>query len=914
MKKKFFTVLSLLLAMLFAFCACSTQGTPPEPDQGQTGEGGGQNDPDKKPGTQDEYRLPLEDGKKQLTIYYFRAAGYADCDIWMWYGDVAGQGYLMHDCAYGAKVVINVPESITQVGFIIRTGCSDPGGTSWGTATKDGTDSDRFVSLKERETVIYTKAGDAKSYLSDDGGLTLKEMKNIDIADLQDLTHIKYVLSTTANITEADVSLKDGEGKSVAIKSVKSNNANGVIETETLDLSKAYTLSIAGFEEPVAVVPLTYFSSAEFAEAYNYDGELGVKIADGKTSFFLWAPTAASVKLNLFAAGKGGSAEKTVDMTRGEKGVWTYTENANLSGKYYTYTVSTSAGVQEAVDPYAVSAGVNGDRGMILDLDTTDPVGWTEEVFVPENFDHYTDAEIWEVHVRDFSNRISQSKYKGKFLAFTETGLKENGIPVGVDHLKELGITHVHLLPSFDYATVDEEADTGFNWGYDPKNYNVPEGSYSTDPTDGAVRVREFKQMVQALHEQGIGVVMDVVYNHTSGLDSNFNRIVPYYYYRFNGDGTASNGSGCGNETASDRYMFSRFMVDSVTYWQEEYNVDGFRFDLMGLHDVATMQKIETAVHAKNPHALLYGEGWTGGTSTLPASNQSVLANLRKLNESVGGDSKNHTDGVAMFSDVIRDAIKGSVFDINDVGFATGAKAGASQAIRFGVNGGVNDTAFGTKNANGWQSYNPTNVVNYASAHDNNTLWDRICHVYGEEADTLQERLAYNRLSAAIVQTSLGIPFMQAGEEMLRQKKNADGSYNENSYNASDEVNNLRWELLSESSEQYKMMRYYQGLIALRKKFAVLRSATTAGQGYNVCNLVKAEGALLVFTMTNPVNAKEQLLIVYNAEKTEKEIELPAGEWALYADGTQASITPIVNDLTNKQKISPISCYIFSKI
>ena len=901
MKKRFTALMAMLLALLFLLCACGGNETPPEPEEGG--------------GPKDEYTLPLEDGKKQLTIYYYRAAGYEDCDIWMWYGDVAGKGYPMHECAYGAKVVLNVPDSVTQVGFIIRTGCSEPGGETWGTATKDATDSDRFVSLKERETVIYTKAGDAKSYVSEDGGQTLKELKNINIADLQDLTHIKYVLSTAVSVTAEDVSLKDGDGKDVAVSKVTSNNANGTIETAApLDLAKAYTLAISGFEDPVPVVPLTYFSGAEFAENYNYDGELGVKIEGGKTVFRLWAPTASDVKLNLFAAGKGGNAERTVDMVRGEKGVWSYTENADLNGKYYTYTVSTSAGVQEAVDPYAVSAGVNGDRGMVLNLASTDPDGWTDDLFVPENYKNYTDAEIWEVHVRDFSNKITQSAYKGKFLAFTETGLKENGIPVGVDYLKELGITHVHLLPSFDYATVDEAAGTGFNWGYDPKNYNVPEGSYSTDPTDGAVRVREFKQMVQALHEQGIGVIMDVVYNHTSGLDSNFNRIVPYYYYRFNGDGTASNGSGCGNETASERYMFSRFMVDSVTYWQKEYNVDGFRFDLMGLHDTATMQKIERAVHAHNPNALLYGEGWTGGTSTLSTGQQSVLANLRAVNASVGGDSKNHTNGIAMFSDVIRDAIKGSVFDITDVGFATGGKAGASRSIRFGVNGGVNDASFGTKNANGWQSYNPTNVVNYASAHDNNTLWDRICHVYGEGADTLSERLAYNRLSAAIVQTALGIPFMQAGEEMLRQKKNADGSYNENSYNASDEVNNLKWNLLTKDSEEYKMMQYYKGLIALRKAFPVLRSATTMGQGYNVCNLVKAEGALIAFTMTEPTNSAHQLFVVYNAAKTAASVELPAGNWALYANGTQAGAAAIESNLSGTQEIGAISCYVFSKI
>ncbi|MDE7159030.1 MAG: type I pullulanase, partial [Clostridiales bacterium] len=337
---------------------------------------------------------------------------------------------------------------------------------------------------------------------------------------------------------------------------------------------------------------MTYFSSAAFSNAYTYNGnDLGVTLAENSTQFKLWAPTAASVKLNLFEAGNGGVAYKTVDLTLGEKGVWSYTENLNLDGKYYTYTVKTSLGEQEAVDPYAKSAGLNGLRGMIIDLDTTDPDGWDGTPFNNPNVENYTDAQIWEVHVRDFSNKIKSSKYKGKYLAFTERGLTENNVPVGIDYLVELGITHVHLLPSYDYASVDEaKPNESFNWGYDPQNYNVPEGSYSTDPTDGAKRVTEYKQMVQALHNAGISVVMDVVYNHTYSLDSNLNKVVPYYYYRYGNDGTPSNGSGCGNETASERAMVRKYMVDSVSYWQNEYNLDGFRFDLMGVHDITTMQ------------------------------------------------------------------------------------------------------------------------------------------------------------------------------------------------------------------------------------------------------------------------------------------------------------------------------------
>ena len=895
MKKKLLPFLTLLLTFLFVLGAC----TPTKPPK------------------EEEYTLPLQDGYKQLTIYYNRPAGYENCDIWLWYGEVVGRGYELHTCEYGAKVVVNVPESITSVGFIIRTDCSDPGGTEWGSANKDGSDTDRSVSLRERETVIYTKTGDPKSYISDDGGKTLKEMKFIEFANLIDLTHIKVTLSTRMKATASDVKLTDASGKEIPVANVKSNNSV-IVELELaspLVLTSEYTVEVNGYEDPAKVIPLTYFSSKAFENEYAYDGELGVKLESDKTTFRLWAPTAAAVKLNIFAAGNGGGAEKSVNLEKGEKGVWTHVENANLNGKYYTYTVTTSAGTQEAVDPYAVSAGLNGDRGMILDLASTNPAGWTATPFVPEGVENYTDAQIWEVHVRDFSNKIESSEYKGKFLAFTETGLKnESGMPVGVDYLTNLGITHVHLLPSFDYASVDESktgANAQFNWGYDPKNYNVPEGSYSTDPTDGAKRVNEFKQMVQALHNRGIGVIMDVVYNHTYDLGSNFNKIVPYYYYRFTSSGAPSNGSGCGNETASDRAMFRKYMVDSVKYWQSEYNVDGFRFDLMGLHDVTTMQQIEREVHAVNPKALIYGEGWTGGTSMLAGNEQSVLANIRKVNEAVGGVEGNHTNGVAMFNDVIRDAVKGSVFDIEDVGFATGANADCAGGVLAGVNGGVSDNDLGTA-MSGWKSYNPTNVVNYVSAHDNNTLWDRICHVYGEGEATLEKRLARNRLSAAIVQTSLGIPFMQAGEEMLRQKKNADGSYNENSYNASDAVNNIKWELLTETSEQTKMSEYYKGLIAFRKATPTLRLPVASENGEAVVKLVKRAGALLAFTMTNPYTG-EQLFVVYNAKQSAETITLPEGGWDMYVSGAKAGATAIKTGLSGEFSADGISCYVFKK-
>lgn len=916
--RKYSPVIALFLALLFVFCGCGGNG---HSHTDRDGDGICDECGDKIPvGGTGEYTLPLEDGKNQITFYFYRASGvYDDCDIWMWEeGGAEGRGFLLHPCAYGAKAVMNIDEETTRVGFIVRTKCSEPGGTSWGTATKDATQDDRFVSINQRETEIYLQAGDDKAYSSPDGGVTLLEIITVDMADLRDLNTIRFkVSSSTAMTTDvADIKIESDSGERIEIVSIaKQSNLQATITTkQALTLDKAYTLKI-GDLDPVPIVPITYFSSEEFAEAYNYEGKLGVELTDTQTIFRLWAPTASSVVLNLYDAGNGGEAARKIDLVRGERGLWQHTENKNLGGKYYTYTVKTSAGTNEAVDPYAVSAGVNGDRGMILDLDTTDPQGWNNELYIPSTATggqfNYTDAELWEIHVRDFSNQLTQSKYRGKYLAFTETGLENAaGIPVGVDYLKELGITHVHLMPSYDYATVDETENTGFNWGYDPKNYNVPEGSYSTDPAHGEVRVKEFKQMVQALHAQGIGVVMDVVYNHTSGLDSNLNRIVPYYYYRFQTDGKPSNGSGCGNETASERYMFSRYMVDSVTYWMNEYNVDGFRFDLMGLHDTTTMQEIEKAVHQINPNAIIYGEGWTGGTSTLSSARQSTLANLRSVNSAVGGDENNHSNGIAMFNDVIRDAIKGSVFDANDVGFATGEKASASAGIRFGLNGSVSDKDFGT-GTNSWVAYNPTNVINYASAHDNNTLWDRILTVYGEQ-DALN--LKRNRLSAAIVQMALGVPFMQAGEEMLRSKPNGDGTYNENSYNASDEVNNLKWDSLTQTSERYKMMKYYQGLIAFRKAHSTLRLPVASANGVtvNVLDKTATKGAVIAFTMTNPYNG-EKLYIVLNAGASEVEVALPDGTWDLFIDGETAGTAAISSGLSGRQKIGSVSCYVYVK-
>ena len=782
------------------------------------------------------------EGSRTLLLYWTNDdQNYENCDVWVWFPGKDGRGILFEPCDYGAVCTVEVPEDVSEVGFIVRKACSDPGGTSWGNATKDY-EADRYAVLEGDVTEIYLLPGDEMQYTSPDGGKTLNPIRVFNLAGIISPTEIRYSIRPETRLESMDQVHVRLDGKDVAIEKLSSlgNNVNNGIITlaEPLDLSRTYTVEIDLYGE-LPAVPTGLFDSPAFIENYTYDGDdLGATVTGDATLFKVWAPTASAVSLNLFEAGDGGEAFQVLPMEPGEKGVWSAQAPCG-HGTYYTYTVTTAAGTQEAVDPYARSTGVNGLRGMVTDLRQTDPEGFRDSAF-DSGLASYEDAVIWEVHVRDFSNRLSSSAYPGKYLAFTETGLTNaSGLPAGVDYLKRLGVTHVHLQPVYDYATVDESSPAPqFNWGYDPMNYNTPEGSYATDPFHGEVRVREFKQMVQGLHDAGLGVVMDVVYNHTYSVDSCLNRIVPYYYYRYNGDGTPSNGSGCGNETASDRVMFRKYIVDSVRYWAQEYKLDGFRFDLMALHDLETMQAVEEAVHSVNPRALIYGEGWTGGTSPLHDNRKANQSNIRKITAAGEG-----IGSVAVFNDVIRDGLKGSVFNDRDTGFANGtpSKANAEKVI-FGLRGGMKSGAAS------W-SVPDSMVINYTSSHDNHTLWDKlaISCPYASEAD----RLAMNRLCAASVLLSRGTPFFLAGEEMLRTKQG-----DSNSYKSSDEVNNLDWDSLAPGSAALAMSEYYRGLIALRKAYSFLRSgdapecALTEGNCIAVTWSENGESA--AFALINP--------------------------------------------------------------
>ena len=847
-----------------------------------------------------------KDGYNLITFYWSnKNADVSKCDLWTWWDDGGGGTYLWEKCDYGYRVTLSVPEHITEVGFIPRKNCTDPGGTSWGYAEKDCGPDDLFATIEGKDTFIYLRGGknDPNQYHSNDGGKTLTVIKKFNLAGMVNQNTIEYYITPATKLTRiSQIKVMDGD-KEIAVTKVtnlnKSSNSGKITVDATLDISKNYTVIIEGFGEE-AVVPTDIFDTDYFADNYHYDGtDLGSTInSDGTVTFKVWAPTASKVVLNLYKNGaknEFSEEDKQYEMVLGDKGVWSYTAVAG-HGTYYTYTVTTSVGTQETADPYTKAAGVNGDRGMVVDLSLTNPDGWEADQSFSTGIDSYTDAIIWEIHIRDFSNTIESSQHKGQYLAFTEKGLvNEYGVPVGIDYLVSLGVNYVHLLPSYDYATVDEaNPDSGFNWGYDPKNYNVPEGSYSSNPYNGEVRIKEYKQMVMALHEAGIGVIMDVVYNHTFDKNASFNKVVPYYYYRYKANGANSSGSGCGNDTASERYMYGKFMVESVSYWMSEYNLDGFRFDLMGLHDMATMQKVEAAVHNIDPTAIIYGEGWQmmenayGGAVS---AHQGNIAQITPTNGAIGT--------IAVFNDTMRVGLKGESDDASK-GYINGNTDSFYRAkVLFGVNGGEGASA------GSWWTVKNDMVVNYLSAHDNSTLWDKLAVANG--SSSVETRLKMNRLGATILMVSKGIAFMQAGEEMLRTKPNSTypNGYDHNSYKSSDEINNLKWDTLNPEnggSNEYNMYLYYAGLISIRRGFDIFTNHTVSFKTYE-----HKDNAGFNIIIDDGHGGKAVVVVNPHAYAINFTLD---GNYHMICDGTKAG-TASLGTYSGSVRISGYSAYIF---
>ena len=641
----------------------------------------------------------------------------------------------------------------------------------------------------------------------------------------------------------------------------------------------------------------TLFENVPFHRENYYTGPLGPDYTPGGTCLRLWAPTAEAVTVTLYHKGDGGAVLGTEPLVRGAHGVWSVWLPGEQHGRYYTFAVTVDGITRETGDPYARAAGVNGVRSMIVDLARTAPSGWERDVRpnIPP-----AQRAVWEVSVRDFSQDAASGvrpAWRGKYMAFTQQGttLHGDGIhPTCLNYLKRLGVKYVQLMPIFDFGSVDEAKPLlrQYNWGYDPTNFNVPEGSYSTDPTRGEVRIRECREMIAALHAAGIGVVMDVVYNHTYRTETPLNNTVPYYFFRQNPDGSFSNGSGCGNEFASERPMARRYLIDSILYWAKEYHIDGFRFDLMGLYDAESINAVRTALDALpgGRDILLYGEPWQGGASQLHRY-EANKANLAMLNERVG-----------IFCDDTRDAIKGGCFDAREPGYVEG-KPGSFWDIGAAVAAWCRSDRL--------PPHAPSQIVSYVSAHDNFTLWDKLlCVRYEKPEFTARDTvaLAQNRLAAGIYLTSFGLPFMQAGEEFARTKKGVS-----NSYRSSPTLNRLDW---NRAEKYHALVDYYRGLLALRAAFPRLGSTDR-----------HAPEALQFFALEQPLvgwmlpavwgdgAAWSALCVFYNPTETACTVPLPAGQWKLLSDGTSSSLWRGQSRIfTGNAPLAPYSATIFGAV
>ncbi len=828
-----------------------------------------------------------------LKLHYHREDGaYDGWDVWLWPEGGEGDGYPFEDEGGDMIATMQVKSGTTKVGYIVRT-------QDW---TKD-IDMDQFIDISEvvSGTVhAYVESGvegATKEYGDDvvtgiklksaayDGATTITLEFTGELKDIG--ADAFYVKGRLGEVDVLELSLKE--------KASDSQYFYELEISEKLDANRNYRVGFDGQEFAINM-PIIY-STQEFEDKYTYTGDdLGATYSKDKTAFRLWAPTAEEAYVNLYTSGKAWEKDliKQVPMKADVNGTWVCEESGDLAGTYYTYTVILDGLNVEACDPYARTTGVNGKRAMVIDLESTNPEGWSEDKN-PHAGESINDAILYELHVRDFSvDEAGNIDDKGKYTAFAQTGTKTAaGNATGIDYIRDLGVTHVHLLPFYDFGSVDENVPSTeqFNWGYDPVNYNVPEGSYSSDPHDGNARVKEAKQMVKAFHDNGLSVVMDVVYNHVySGKDFCINRLVPGYFSRINEDGSYSNGSGCGNDTASERSMVRKYIVDSVCYWADEYHIDGFRFDLVGLLDIDTVNEIVTEVHKTHPDVIFYGEGWSMNTDV---TKENIVMATQQSSEK--------TPGFAYFNDNMRDGLKGSVFNTAETGWASGSKNKESQMTN----------SFMARET--W-SKNPAQVVQYASCHDNNTLFDRIA-----TARTDLDRAAWikmSNLSAAFYLTSEGVPFMQAGEEILRTKVKEDGSFDSNSYSSGDEINCIKWETLDDP-EYRENLEYYKGLISFRKAHGLLRLSDTAEVEKRVTAIDGLDKNVVAFRMDNTDHAvanetADEILLAFNPNDDATTISLPEGTWSVCVKGTKAGVEAL-EDVSGSISVEPISSVVLVK-
>ena len=806
----------------------------------------------------------------KLTIHYNRPAGdYSGWNLWIWKNSerdtqdspVSSSGVQFtgeDDFGKVASVTLTGMSTFKDVGIIVRL-------NDW--SAKDISD-DRFISK-------FDANGNAEVWLVQNDKNIYYEKPDIRLkiseAYFDDLKKVKLELSKKY----LETALPNGGFEiNNGIKVTKVSGLNGDSTGSTLfaleldkeiDLSKVYRISHPTMEGREVSLGNAMGSEA-FAKQFTYSGnDLGNTYTKNKTSFRLWAPTASKVELLTYLNANSTQPNRFA-MTRDANGTWVTSLTGDRDGLVYTYSVEVNGNVNEVIDPYVRAATINGRRGVVVDLKSTDPRGWNKKK--PDFSGKPTDALIYELHIRDLSMDDSApfpDSVRGKFAALTIPNLKgKSGQPVGIAAIKDLGITHLHILPMYDYASVDESNPT-FNWGYDPLNYNVPEGSYSSNPNDPKARIIELKQAIQALHNQGIRVVMDVVYNHVYDAGSfSQSKIVPGYWFRTTPSGALTNASGVGNDSASERSMVSKFIVDSVKYWASEYNLGGFRFDLMGLHDLETMTKVRNELNKIDPSIIIIGEGWNMGTH--PEEIRATQRNIKSL------------PGIAVFNDQIRDGVKGSVFDSTAKGFVTGDFI-KSLSVKAGIVGNIQ---FSNDLSPSFTTLSPAQSVNYVEAHDNNTLEDKIRLSLPQVTDVEVARL--HRLAGSIPILAQGVPFIHAGQEFQRSKGG-----DSNSYKSSDKINALNWELVTRNAVT---RNYYKGLMEIRRNHPVFR-LSTAAQVKGSLKFLPAPNSVIVYEL-NGAKVKDkwkQIVVIHNADQSGFKIKLPKkGDWRVVVEGDKAGL------------------------
>ncbi|MCC2377663.1 type I pullulanase [Bacillus wiedmannii] len=806
----------------------------------------------------------------EVIIHYKERSGNTkDWNLWLWGENANGKSYeFTGEDEFGKYAKINIDDDYNRVGFIIRT-------NEW---EKDG--GDRWIeNIKDGRAEVWILSGDEKVYNS-------KPSSDLAIqkATIDSFNEITVTTNVPFHIKERKIEIEGIKIKNISPYDINSGNITNkvkIITEQKIDLKQSYKVKIENVADTYTEIGKV-IRSEEFDHSFYYGGnDLGNIYTPQHTKFRVWAPTASEAKLVTYKKWNDKIGTE-INMQQGEKGTWKAELKGNQKGLYYTYKVKIGDKWTEAVDPYARAAAVNGDKGAVVDLVETNPKKWKANK--SPKFKNPEDAIIYELHVRDLSIQPESGiKQKGKYLGVTEKGTKgPEGVKTGLDHIKDLGVTHVQLLPIFDYASVNEENlnEPQYNWGYDPKNFNVPEGSYSTNPYEPTVRITELKQMIQTLHDNNLRVVMDVVYNHMyNAAESNFHKLVPGYYYRYNEDGTFANGTGVGNDTASERKMMRKFMVDSVTYWAKEYNLDGFRFDLMGIHDYETMNEIRKAVNQIDPSIILHGEGWDLNTP-LAAELKANQKNAEKMK------------GIAHFNDNIRDGLKGSVFEEKENGFING-KDNMEDRIKKGITAGIDYDI----NSSTYQD--PEQVLTYVEAHDNHTLWDKL--ELTNPGDSEEVRKQMHKLSSSILLTSQGIPFIHAGQEFMRTKYG-----DHNSYKSHDSINQMDWLRRVAFNNE---VEYMKGLIELRKKYPAFRM-TSAEQINNQVSFIDVPKNVVAYSIDGKGNRNknEYFMVAHNANRESVDITLPSkGPWKVLVDGKQAGSKTLYVVHDNKIKVPALS-------